>query len=228
MAVQYNPGIVTNGLILCLDAANRNSYPGSGTVWFDLSFGKNNGTLTNGPSFVSSNNGSIIFDGTNDYIDLTNTTNLNITTNDFALEVWLYYQRSSVPAAKVASRGSYLTTGWTYYAGKFGNFPDTITFQYGSTTWIGVGDFTVTENNWYHGCVTRLNGTITSYVNGLNTGSRTDSYNFTSTNPTRIGANSVAGELFKGNVAVFRQYNIGLNNDQVIQNFNALRGRFGI
>jgi hypothetical protein len=227
MAVYAGPDIVENGLVLHLDAANRRSYPGTGTTWFDLSGGNNNGTLTNGPAFSSLNGGSISFDGTNDLVNLTNTSNLDITTNDFALELWLYYLRGA-QAAKVASRGSYLTTGWTIYAGKFGNLPDEISFQYGSTTWVGVGGLAVTENNWYHTIVTRLNGIITVYVNGVNTGSRTDSYNFTSTNQTRIGTNSGSGEFFKGNVAVFRQYNIGLNNNQVTQNFNALRGRFNL
>jgi hypothetical protein len=228
MAVEYNPRIVTDGLVLCLDAANSKSYPKTGTSWFDLSGGNNNGTLTNGPAFSSLNGGSISFDGTNDLVNLTNTPNLDITTNDFALELWLYYLRSSASAAKVAARGAYLTTGWTIYAGKFGSLPDQISFQYGSTTWIGVGGLDVTENNWYHVCVTRLNGTITTYINNTNTGSRVDSYNFSSTNPTIIGRNAISGDWFKGSVAVFRQYNIGLNNNQVTQNFNALRGRFGI
>jgi hypothetical protein len=228
MAIYAGPDIVDNGLVLHLDAANPRSYPRTGTTWFDLSGGNNNGTLTNGPSFSSLSGGSIDFDGTNDLVDLTNTPNLDITTNDFALELWLYYLRSSVPAAKVAARGAYLTTGWTIYAGKFGSFPDEITFQYGSTTWVSVGGLAVTENNWYHVCVTRLNGTITTYINNTNTGSRVDSYNFSSTNPTIIGRNAVSGDWFKGSVAVFRQYNIGLNSNQVTQNFNATRGRFNL
>ena len=68
MAFNFSPKIVTNGLVLALDAANTKSYPGSGTVWSDLTPNGNNGALTNGPTFNSANGGSIVFDGTNDYL----------------------------------------------------------------------------------------------------------------------------------------------------------------
>jgi len=71
MAVGYNPRIVTDGLVLALDAGNTKSYPGSGTTWTDLSGNGNTGTLTNGPTFDSANGGSIVFDGTNDYVQVT-------------------------------------------------------------------------------------------------------------------------------------------------------------
>jgi hypothetical protein len=66
MSYHNGPRIVTNGLVLYLDAGNSKSYPGSGTTWTDLSGNNNNGTLANGPTFSSLNRGSIIFDGTND------------------------------------------------------------------------------------------------------------------------------------------------------------------
>ena len=67
MGVNYNPKIVTDGLVLCYDAANDRSYPNTGTTWTDLA-GSNDGTLTNGPTFDTTNGGSIVFDGTNDRI----------------------------------------------------------------------------------------------------------------------------------------------------------------
>ena len=60
--------IVTDGLVLCLDAANPKSYPGSGTTWTDLSGNGNNGTLVNGVGYNSDNGGSLSFDGVNDYV----------------------------------------------------------------------------------------------------------------------------------------------------------------
>jgi hypothetical protein len=62
------PNIITDGLVLALDAANNRSYPGTGTTWSDLSGNGNSGTLTNGPTFNSGNGGSIVFDGVDDYI----------------------------------------------------------------------------------------------------------------------------------------------------------------
>ena len=69
MGITYNPRIVTDGLVLALDAGNVKSYPGSGTTWTDLSGNGNIGTLTNGPTYSSANGGSIVFDGSNDYVN---------------------------------------------------------------------------------------------------------------------------------------------------------------
>ena len=69
MAFSHSPKVVTDGLVLCLDAASKNSYPGSGTTWTDLSGNGNDGTLTNGPTFSSDKGGTIVFDGTDDYVD---------------------------------------------------------------------------------------------------------------------------------------------------------------
>lgn len=92
MAASIGPENVTNGLVLALDAGNKLSYPGSGTVWKDLSGNNNNGTLTNGPTFDSNNGGSIVFDGTNDYVSntMSNPGSMPIT-----FEFWIYSNSSS-------------------------------------------------------------------------------------------------------------------------------------
>ena len=73
MGLSHSPRIVTNGLVLCVDAANPRSYPGAGTAWTDLSKQGNNGTLTNGPTFDSANGGSILLDGSDDYVEVQGT-----------------------------------------------------------------------------------------------------------------------------------------------------------
>mgnify|MGYP006213918775 FL=1 len=85
MATLYNPNIVTDGLVLCLDAANKRSYIGSGTAWDDLA-GGNNGTLTNGPTFDAGNGGSVVFDGANDYINLGD--GLDAKSGDYTFGSW--------------------------------------------------------------------------------------------------------------------------------------------
>ena len=72
MGLSHSPSIITQNLVLCLDAANSKSYPGSGTTWYNLIPGGVNGTLTNGPTYSSANGGVIALDGVNDYISLTN------------------------------------------------------------------------------------------------------------------------------------------------------------
>ena len=86
MSFHFSPRIITDSLVLYLDAGNTRSYPGSGVTWTDLSRGGNNGVLTNGPTFNSGNGGSIVFDGSNDYIQ---TTNINLTnTNAVSVDFW--------------------------------------------------------------------------------------------------------------------------------------------
>ena len=87
MGLSHSPRIVTDGLVFCVDAANKRSYPGVGTTWTDLTANKNNGTLTNGPTFDSANGGSIVFDGTNDYVDLGSSLSIS-TSSPFSVEFW--------------------------------------------------------------------------------------------------------------------------------------------
>ena len=77
MSVEGGPDIVTNGLVLYLDAANNRSIVSGSTTWFDLSRNGNTGSLINGPTYSSANGGSIVFDGANDYVACGNLTTLN-------------------------------------------------------------------------------------------------------------------------------------------------------
>ena len=69
MATFYSPRIVTDGLVLHLDAGNRRSYVSGSTIWTDLVNNSRTGSLVNGPTFDSSNQGSIVFDGVNENVD---------------------------------------------------------------------------------------------------------------------------------------------------------------
>jgi hypothetical protein len=93
MSVAGGPDLIQDGLVLCLDAANTKSYPGSGTSWVDLSGNGNNGTLTNGPTFSSTNGGNIFFDGTNDYVRVSSTSIIP-GSSSFTFNIWLNYSIS--------------------------------------------------------------------------------------------------------------------------------------
>ena len=91
MSVAYNSSIVTNGLVLCLDAGNPRSYPGSGTLWNDVSGNGNNGTLNNSPTYTSGVNGYFTFDAVNDYVDSGKTaTQLGVYDADYTFDAWVY------------------------------------------------------------------------------------------------------------------------------------------
>lgn len=93
MATFGGSNIVKNGLVLHLDAANQKSYRSGGTTWFDLSGQNNHGTLTNGPTFNSSNGGSIVFDGTNDHVNMGDILNsvFSGTNLKYSFNVWIRF-----------------------------------------------------------------------------------------------------------------------------------------
>ena len=91
MACNAGPDIIEDGLVLCLDAANINSYPKSGTTWTDL-VGGNNGAMTNmsASNFSSDNGGILSFDGASDYINFGDILDSSVwTVGDFSVSAWV-------------------------------------------------------------------------------------------------------------------------------------------
>lgn len=218
----HSPRIVTDGLVLCLDAGNPKSYPGSGTTWTDLSGNGNNGTLTNGPIYSSSDGGSIVFDGVNDKVTFPNTT--VSTSAGITVEVW------------------FKTSSGTKYQDIF-DMSDTfgvwITTNYGSTgkitasfkTLTGIMRADYSTNTWYQVVISGSGTSNTLYLNGVSVATESQtvatSVNF---NTARIGNvdGDRASEYLVGNVASLKFYNRALTASEIQQNFNALRGRFSI
>ena len=92
MSFNNGPTVVTNGLVLALDAGDRNSYVSGSTTWFDLT-GVNNGTLTNGPTFNTGSGGSIVFDGVDDYVNL-GANSSNYSRTSFTIDSWVKFTNS--------------------------------------------------------------------------------------------------------------------------------------
>jgi hypothetical protein len=230
MAVQYNPGIVTDGLVLCLDAANRKSYPGTGTASNDLSNIGNNGILVNGVSYSTTNNGIFTFDGTNDTINCGAASQIGSSLTALSVEVIV---RPTTAATKlIAENGTSFTTDTFYLAQEDGsNFSFSIYGPGGQD--MVKANFTYSTNTWYHLIgVWKSNIRNKLYSNGINVttagaGTIRSSVQNGNTN-LFIGSRNNSQFFFSGDIALVRIYNIELSAEQVIQNFNALRGRFGI
>jgi hypothetical protein len=226
VALAHSPRIVTDGLVLCLDAGNTKSYPGIGTDWFDLSGNGNNGSLVNmdGANFNSANGGSLTFDGSNEYL-ITPTTILN-TNIGFTIELWIYIND---PQPVYPNFWSYwysdspFSFEWGTYANPGGQgrfyFKDSATGSSLASPYIG--------NQWANitfGC----NATIPFlYTNGNSpvTGGNFTNTDITITNLLRNNGGSL---YYKASQSSIRFYNRALSASEVKQNFNALRGRFGI
>jgi hypothetical protein len=225
---------ITNGLILNLDAANYKSYPGSGTTWTDLSQYKSNGTLTNGPTFSSTNGGGIVFDGTNDFVSITSTDSLN-QTNAITVEIMVnvtqlslnYYHTFISKYTQVDNTVNGLKWILRTFNGNIEWYTNT-----GTIDAINTPENTIQIGTWYH-VVGVYNGTQRIiYLNGTQVASGAESGNLinNSSTPVRIGASGYIGasEYLNGKVSFAKLYNRALTATEVLQNYNSTKARFGL
>ena len=231
MATNYNPRTVTDGLVLCLDAGNAKSYPGTGTTWKDLS-GNNNGTLTNGPTYSSDNGGSLTFGGSDEYVDCGNDASVNFGTGDFTVSVWFRRFTNAATNLRLLSKSAGTDTADAANAGfsLFGSDSD-MNFAInptGTRTFLGAGSYSV--NEWVNIIALVERGvSMRAYKNASLVGSTTaPSGSVSGTTLFSIGNNSGVNLSWDGQIANVSLYNRALSASEVEQNFNALRGRFGI
>ena len=221
MPTHYGPKVVTDGLVLALDAADRNSYPGSGTAWTDLSGRGNNGTLVNGVGYNSANFGSLSFDGSNDYVS-----GSIPTLNNWSMCLW--YLSTDITSQSVF----YPFSGTTGANGLgFGGTFDVNTnnrwyFFDGTNNSFSNSNTAVTTNVWYYLVVTKSSTTYNLYTNGsLSLNTTGADLSLTQYN---LGRRGDGFWYTKGNIAQASLYNRALSAAEVSQNYNALRSRFGI
>jgi hypothetical protein len=226
--------IVTSGLLLNLDAGNTASYPGTGTTWTDLSGNGYSGTLTNGPTYSSSNGGTIVFDGTNDVASFGNI--LNIGLSSWTMSCWVKFNYVSGIAGIMGK------TSYRAYVGRYsfnlegGNL---LAFFQPDNNYIITTPVAPYLDNKFHNLVMTINRTSMAYfyVDGISVGtplnvSSTSNINLnTSTDNFYIGSyGNVNGQsplyFLNGNVSQASIYNRALTAAEVLQNYNTLRPRF--
>jgi hypothetical protein len=216
------PPVITNGLVLNLDAGFTPSYPTTGTTWYDVSSGGNNGTLINGPTFSSTNGGSVVFDGADDYVSTTNPISNN---NTHTISFWFYNDITKnlnvIISMSVGSGYSFIEVDPTVtYVGYSTSGPQYRSYPYNLTT-----------NSWNHFTVVK-NGSgdnMDLYVNGIkltNYSGIVD--NLGSSSTMYIGKFQSDGWQTKGKISSTLIYNRSLTQSEVLQNFNATKSRFGL
>jgi len=244
MAVNTRNSIVTNGLVLALDAGNTKSYVSGSTTWVDISGNGRNGTLTSSPTYSNTNGGSIVFNGVNSYCAFSgNTFNISPgTTGEFSLEIWAYPTGPYTPYIEGSTTNLGCVFGQGFFNGTtgWGIGVDTTSginyFQFqvrnGGTISAPRGSFT--NNSWYHvvGTFTRnentrlyINGVLTSIVSNTNIGNLTITPNVTD---AAIGKGGAGPFYAGGNIASARIYNRPLSSTEVLQNYNTTKTRFGL
>ncbi len=212
--------LITDGMFMHLDAADPASYPGSGTTWTDLTGNGNDGTLINGVGYSTSGNGSLTFDGTNDYVDIPDTT---LSKDSSSYSVWF---RTGVNfAGNYANRGVLL--GYVAWRPALA-----VVYQFaidGET--LTNEDFylqasAVLPEGWVNVQATFENGVARTYVNGQLVQTTPDLTADISTIPTIVSSLDYGN--YEGEISHVSFYDRPLSAAEVEQNFNALRERHGV
>lgn len=218
--------IVNRGLAIQLDASAPSSYPGSGTIWSDISVNTNNGTLINGPSFNSDNGGSIVFDATNDYIDIPNNSTLNISTA-ITVESWIYATSTSAIQNVICKSSLSQNTGYIFP--RTDNGWSSVIFYLHIGGWTTLSATWPSINAWHYTAATYDGSTMIVYINGSQSASKSQTGTIaTNTNYLALGQQPGYGEYYGGRIANARIYNRALAAVEITQNFNVQRSRFGI
>ena len=215
--------VVTTGLQLYLDAGNASSYPGSGTTWTDLSGNSRTGTLTNGPTYSGTNGGSIVFDGTNDFVQCTGS--LTVTAATFV--TWIRRNGNQGQYDGILfSRGTN-TTGMNFFSSNQLGYH----WNDSSSTYNWASGLTIPDATWCMIAVSVTSTAATAYLcqtSGTTTATNTVNHSSSLLNDIKIAQDDAGGRFFNGNIAIALLYNIALSAGQVSTNFEADRGRFGV
>jgi len=228
--------IVENGLVFNIDAANRASYPRTGTTATDT-IGNIVGTLSGGsgdnntPQIdTTTGSGVFDFDGTDDLIALGVGSDLNFSVNDImSINCWVNFNsyNASSWTGVVTKRGyNYAGSGESYNIGNEGSSGKGMFWVNDGSYKVAKSNSALSNNTWYNLCGTADGNNVNLYVNGIKQ-SQTVSYSSitNSTSITRIGFNN---EYLNGQAGPVHIYNRALSANEVLHNYNALKGRFGL
>ena len=242
MGLAHSPRIVTDGIVLALDAANTKSYPSSGgSTWYNLTKDGINGTIS-GATHNSS--GYFSFNGSSNYIASGAASDwafLHNGASDFTIESWVYFS-SSAAYAICATGGASVETGMYFGQLATSNRLNYQIFsgQSGSIANFGSSTSGLTKGKWNYAAFTfdSSSKTGTYYVNGVSSGSTSQSsYAYSSSNPNyslQIGRylysnGSISGGYYNGRISIVKIYkDKSLTASEIQQNFNAHSGRYGI
>ena len=228
----YQPNYVTTNLFLDLDAGNSSSYPGNGSTWTDLSGNNRTVTLFNTPTFSSTEGGYIHFTDSSFQYAATNSTVPSLT--NWTIEAWYRPTKSLTgKVTSVISNQFDLVNKLNYSLGT-NNSPSSYALAGGfyDGSWRTTVGLTPSLNTWYQGVVTYNGTNIIQYSNATSQSTLTYSGTSQSGGVVRIARRwdetNVASNFFDGDISVIRIYNVALTPTQILQNYNAIKTRYGL
>jgi hypothetical protein len=222
MGTKYNPSAARNGLLICVDPANISSYSGTGFTARGLVSGIG-ATLVNGIGFSSSNSGTFILDGANDYIN-GDTTSFDLT-GDLSAEVWFNLSITANDWVRLIGKGDGSNRSFGFW---YSNPGSVFLYQrYGASGNVGsVYGISIQTNTWYHVIVTSSGSTHKLYLNGVDVQTQTGAGPFySSSSPLKIGYGEIH-TYHNGRIGLYRIYNRALTAQEVLQNYNATKKRY--
>lgn len=226
MGLAHSPRIVTDGLVLCLDAANPKSYPGSGTACSDLSSYSNNGVLYN-QTYYDSNTKSFVFDGDNDYIEVADSPSVSLT-GDMSICSWINVTNFSSYRGIVGKTTPAVPAPIDYYLLSSSGLARFMRGNGSSYNYVNATNAPAT-GVWQYISVTMSGTNVYHYLNGNSNGSGTLISSISDGNGTlRIGNRGDLVTDYLGKLSQISIYNKALTDEEIKQNFNALRGRYGL
>jgi hypothetical protein len=228
-------------IVLSLDAGNTGSYPGTGTLWNDLSEYSNDGTLINGPTFTSTNGGGIVFDGTDDYVSISDNTTLRPTV--FTLDVWIkptsFTNLNSTIIVKPYNSSPW-TSPFLSYMIRINDYGTILQCSTNNGTYCPLSvNYSFSTGTIYNIVYTydSRTGLAISYLNGNQVGTTT----FASGNilysafPVLLGSSggyvSTGGNIneeFSGTIYNVNTYNRFLSSTEILENFNGTKAKYGL
>ena len=208
-----------------------NQFPNlQGTNLLDLSTSANNGVINGGPTFDTNTGGSLVFSGSQ-FVNVANSASLQVGAT-FSVNCWIFATDLSTRYGVFSTRLANTTGCWQLEVGTATGGTARVAVT-GIGTWIWESaDNAIALNTWVNICYVRVDNSApgTLYVNGVAlTPILTTAYTIlNNSDDKRIGSGTGAAQFFIGRIAVMQLYNVALSAPQVQQNFQALRGRFGI
>ena len=216
--------IVTDGLVFNMDAANRVSYPRTGTNAFNTIDMSNSGSLENGTSFTTDQQGVFILDGTDDYIDVSTYSPFTFGTGDFTISIWAYKDDAGFVPYLFDFRQNQNENAITFYTRNSIEY-----YINGSLILDGNSGTTIPLDSWNQLMIIRKSGTITSYINTAVDKTASDTSNLNLLRGTLIGKRfNQTTQNWPGKFGPVHIYNRALSSTEILHNYNALKSRFGL
>jgi hypothetical protein len=229
MATEGGPNIVTDELVLALDAANPKSYPGSGTTWKDLTR-FTDGSLVNGPTYSSDKGGNLVFDGANDYCQVTSDGFGRFNSQTYTVEAWVNpdsnnadscifsYDYTSHVEPYYSTQLRFTTLGRIFLGWNNGSSYQSLITDF---------SFTYPQGEWQHVVGVYASGRQEIIHNGIliKSGTATDTITFYN-QEVWVGRMNYSSGYFDGKIASVKHYTEALSLEQIQQNYNATKHRF--